>query len=113
MNKLNVQLKMLANKINTATLHPINKHLSNCFFHNQMHYNYKLDENIFKMLIQKNILPIDPNKKVKLIFYNKFKTSNLVTNSNFSPSVGVLQKTNIIYQFKCPLGENNIYSGLT
>ena len=28
MNKLNVQLKILANKINTAKLHPMNTHLS-------------------------------------------------------------------------------------
>ena len=27
-----------------------------------MHYNYKLDENIFKKLIQRNVPPIDPNK---------------------------------------------------
>ena len=53
MNKLNVQLKMLANKINTAKLHPINKHLSN-FYLKQMHYSYKLDENIFKRLIKKH-----------------------------------------------------------
>ena len=30
-----------------------------------MHYNYKLDENISKMLIKRNILPTDPNKKNK------------------------------------------------
>ena len=41
MNKLNVQLKMLAQKINTATLHPINKHLSNFFLPqpNALHIN--------------------------------------------------------------------------
>ena len=54
---------MLANKINTVPLHPVNKHLSNFFYCNQMHYNYKLDENILKTLIQGNILHTDPNKK--------------------------------------------------
>ena len=84
-----------------------------------MYYNYKLDENIFKTLIQRNILSTDPNKKIKLIiYYNKFKTSNLVIKNNSSPLIGVLQKTNVIYQFKCPLGDcisenNNIYIGLT
>ena len=29
MNKLNVKLEMSANEINSATLQPINKHLSN------------------------------------------------------------------------------------
>ena len=44
------------------------------FYRNQMHYNYKSDEKILKTLIHKNILPTDPNKKIKLvIYYNKFK----------------------------------------
>ena len=61
---------------------------------------------ILKTLIHKNILPTDPNKKIKLIiYYNKFKTSNLVIRNNSSPSIGVLQKTNVIYKFKCPLGD--------
>ena len=49
---------------------------------------------------------------------NKFKNSNLVITNNSSPSVGVLQRTNVIYQFKHPLGDcisenKNIYVGLT
>ena len=91
------------------------------FYRNQMHYNNKSDEKILKTLIHRNILPTDPNKKIKLIIYcNKFKTSNLVIRNNSSPSIGVLQKTNVIYKFKCSLGDcisdnnnNNIYVGLT
>ena len=89
------------------------------FYRNQMHYNYKSDEKILKTLIHKNILSTVPNKKIKLIiYYNKFKTSNLVIRNNSSPTIGVLQKTNVIYKFKCPLGDcisdnNNIYVGLT
>ena len=42
----------------------------------------------------------------------------IVIRNNSSPSIGVLQKTNVIYKFKCPLGDcisdnNNIYVGLT
>ena len=45
----------------------------------------------------------------------------MVIRNNSSPSIGVLQKTNVIYKFKCPLGDcisdnnnnNNIYVGLT
>ena len=45
-----------------------------------MHYSYKSDENILKSLIERNILLTDPDKKIKLIiYYNKFKTSNLST----------------------------------
>ena len=44
--------------------------------------------------------------------------SNLVIKNNSSPSFGVLHKTNVIYQFKCSLGDcisenNNIYVSLT
>ena len=39
--------------------------LSSFLYRNQMHYNYKLDENIFKMLIKINILPTEPNKTIK------------------------------------------------
>ena len=58
-------------------------------------------------------------EKIKLIiYYNKFKTFNLVINNNSSSSIWVLQKTNVIYQFKYPLGDcisenNNIYVSLT
>ena len=88
------------------------------FYRNQMHYNYKSDEKILKTLIHRNILPTDPNKKIKLNIYYKFKTSNLVIRNNSSLSIGVLQKTNVIYKFKCPLGDcifdnNTIYVGLT
>ena len=83
-----------------------------------MFYNNKLDENILKILIQRNVLPTDPDKKIKLIYSNKFKTSSLVINNDSSPSIRVLQKQTFIYQFKCPLGDrisenNNIYVSLT
>ena len=102
-----------------CSTHPVNKHISNFFYRNQMHYDYKSDEKILKTLIHRNILPTDPNKRIKLImYYNKFKTSNLVIKNNSSRLIGVLRKTNVIYQFKCPLGDcisenNNIYVGLT
>ena len=63
MNKLNIQLEMSANKIDTATLQPINKDIIILFHRNQMHYNYKLDENILKTLIKRNILSTDLNRK--------------------------------------------------
>ena len=71
------------------------------------------------MFIKRNKLVTDPNKKMKLIiYYNKFKTSNLVINYYSSPSIWFWQKTNIVYQFKCTLWDcdskkNSIYVGLT
>ena len=50
-----------------------------------MHYNFKSDEKILKILIHRNILPTDPNDKMKLIiYYNKFEASNLVIKNNSS-----------------------------
>ena len=51
---------MSANKINTATIQPT---LIKLFYRKQMHYNYKLHENILKTFIKRNILSTDPNKK--------------------------------------------------
>ena len=45
-----------------------------------------------------------PIEGEELFLMTKFKTSNLVIRNNSSPSIGVLQKTNVIYKFKCPLG---------
>ena len=117
------RIKYMIKNVNQQNKHcttaPCQQTYIKLFYHNQMHYNYKSDEKILKTLIHKNILPTDSNKKIKLIIYDdKFKTSNLVIKNNSSPSIGVLQKTNDIYQFKCPLGDcisenNNKYVGLT
>ena len=73
------------------------------FYRNQMHYNYKSDEKILKTLIPRNKLPTDPNKKIKfIIYYNKFKTSNLVIRNNSTPSIGALQKTSLFINLSVP-----------
>ena len=111
---------MLTYKINTVPPPPSQQTYIKLFFYrNQMHYNYKSDEKILKPLIFRNILPTDTNKKIKLtIYYNRFKTSNLVIKNNPSLSIGVLQKTKVIYQYKCHLVDcitenKNMYIGLT
>ena len=45
-------------------------------------------------------------KKVRLrIYYNKFKTSNLIISNNTFPSTKLLDRINVVYMFKCPLGD--------
>ena len=107
---------MLTNKKNSVPHHPVNKHISNIFIVTKCTTIINPIKKILKALIHKNILPTDPNKKIKLviIYYNKFKTSNLGIRNNSTPLIGVLQKTNVIHKFKCPLGDcisdnNNIY----
>ena len=88
------------------------------FYRNQMHHIYKLDQNISKTLIKRNILPLVQLKKIKPIYKNKVKTSNFVFNNNSPFSIGILQKNNVIYHFKCTLEDcisenDSIYVGLT
>ena len=96
-NIVDEQIKRMIKNVNQQNKHctipPSQQTFIKLFYRNQMHYNHELDENISKTLIQINILPTDPNKKIKLIiYYNKFKTSSLVIKNNSSPSIGVLQK---------------------
>ena len=75
------QIKRMIKNVNQQNIHYTSsqQRYIKLFYCNQMHYNYKSDEKILKTLIQRNILPTDPNKKIKLIiYYKKFKTSNLV-----------------------------------
>ena len=56
--------------------------------------------------------PILPKK------YNKFKTSNLIISNNTSSSTELLDRTDVVYMFKCPSEhrvskENNGYVGFT
>ena len=54
----------------------------------------------------KIILPTNPTKKIRLIiYYNKFKTSNLIIFNNSYPSIEHLDGTNVVYMLKCPLGD--------
>ena len=56
--------------------------------------------------------------KIRLIiYYNKFKTSNIIISNNSSRSTELLGRTSVIYMFKCSLedcvsNENNTYFGL-
>ena len=57
-------------------------------------------------------------KKGYIIYYIKFKTSNLIISNNSSHSNELVGRTNAVYMFKCHFGrnafnENNTYVGLT
>ena len=60
------QIKCIIRNVSQQNKHcniPTNKQkVIKLFYQNQMHYNYRLDVNILKRLIKRNILPTDPNK---------------------------------------------------
>ena len=83
----------------------------------QFRNKYEIDEHILKNFIEK-CSPYWCSKKRLIIYYNKFETSNLIISNNSFPFTELLDGTNVIYSFKCPLGdwvsnENNTYVGLT
>ena len=61
------QIKRTIRNVNKQNKHsntPTNKKtFIKLFYRNQMHFNYKLDENILETLIKRNILSTVPNKK--------------------------------------------------
>ena len=59
-----------------------------------MHYNYKLDKQAITNIIKRHIKPIKKRKQIKLIYYTKFKTSNLIVKNNTNSTKIHLNKTN-------------------
>ena len=81
---------MLAIKINTATLHRVNKHLSNIFTATKCTTIINEMKIYQKHWFKEIKSPLIPIKKRLIMYYNKFKTSNFVIDNNSSPSIGVL-----------------------
>ena len=63
-----------------------------------MHYNYKLNKQAITNIIKRHIKPIEKQKQIKLIYYTKFKTSNLIVKNNNSAKI-LLNQTNVAYKF--------------
>ena len=64
-----------------------------------MHNNYKLDEQAITNILKRHIKPIEKQKQIKLIYYTKFKTSNLIIKNNTNSAKIHLNKTNVVYKF--------------
>ena len=85
-----------------------------------MHYNYKLDEQVITNVIKRHFKSIKKQAQIKLIiYYTKFKTSNLIVKNNSNSAKILLNQTNVVNRFICPFREclpknkNNPYIGYT
>lgn len=110
MNKLDEPLQILTYIKNNIILPQIALNISTYYNRSQMHSNYKEDEKVLKNFIGPNISapprPTKPRKKIKLIiYYTKFNKTNLIIRNDSSPPTSVLEKTNIVYQFNCSMGD--------
>ena len=88
------------------------------YYHNQYSSAYKTDERVLKNIIKSNTTCIDPQDSLKvIIYYKNTYTSGLVSKNNQAPPVNQLQQTDLIYEYKCQIGDcehqNSSYIGLT
>ena len=80
---------------------------------------YKADEKSVRGIIARNCIPSDPQRSLKLIiYYRSHRTSNLVMISDLSKDTAILKAKNVVYEFKCPIGDcarrlNSTYIGYT
>ena len=73
------------------------------FYCNQMTAHHKHDENTLKNIIKNSITPTDPETHIRIIiYYRKFKTSNLLVR-NSPPPPSPISQSNVVYKFTCPL----------
>ena len=87
---------------------------------NQMHFDYKLDEQTKTNNIKRRIKPIEKEKLIKpVIYFTRFKTLNLLVKNNTNSDKILLNLTNIVYKFIGPFREclsknkSNIHIGYT
>ena len=87
------------NQQNLGTIH-------NVFYRNQMNQNYLLDEKVLKNIVKNNVKCHKEEDTVKLnIYYKNSKTSNLLIKNSPDLQKGELQRTCVIYEYKCPEGD--------
>ena len=91
---VDTEFKQLINKLEHSIDNILNhKQSINLYYKKHFHSNYMIDEHIFKKKLSKNVHPNDPTKKIRfVIYYNKFKTSNLIKSNNTSPSTKLIER---------------------
>ena len=84
-----------------------------------MSSSYKTDEKILRSIVSRNCIPANANDKITLnVFYQSPRVSGLVMKNNLSCVPSLLRSTNVVYKFKCTLGDcarlpNSTYIGHT
>ena len=83
-----------------------------------MNYNNKLDKQAKTYIIERHIKAMEKQKQIKfIIYYTKFKTSNLIVKNNTNSLKLHINQTNAVYKFIRPFREglpknkNNSYIG--
>ena len=68
-----------------------------------MHKNYKVDEQVIILIINRHIKPTGPQNQINLImYYTKFQTSNIIVKNNINSTKTLRTQTNVVNIFTCP-----------
>ena len=72
------------------------------YYKAQMSTAYKVEEKVIKRIINNNVKPRDPEKKIQLnVYYKSKRTSNLLIKNNTASSLSMLQRSNVVYKIEC------------
>ena len=67
---------------------------------------YKTDERVLKSIITQNTRCLQPDDHLNLItYYKNRKTASLIIKNNLNPITDMLKQTNVVYSYKCNLGD--------
>ena len=98
------QISVFLHNFSTNPSQPDKKSID-LYYRNQFHQSYRQDESVIKDILKKCISPVDLEFTIKLIvYYKKFKTANLIIRNAPPLQKSHVSLTNVVYQFKCPLG---------
>ena len=89
------------------------------FYKNTMSPAYKTDEKVLRSIVLRHCRPVTPGDQLRLtIYYQNHTTRSLLMTNNPTRDTSMLKQTNVIYKYKCQIGDcalrpNCSYIGLT
>ena len=84
-----------------------------------MSSSYKTEEKILRDIVSRNCIPVNANDKITLnVYYQSPRVSGMVMRNNLACVPSLLKATNVVYRFKCTIGDcarlsNSTYIGHT
>ncbi|XP_069185010.1 uncharacterized protein [Procambarus clarkii] len=86
---------------NTTPIPPIR-----LFYRNFFSTVHKTEERVLKDIVNRNVIPTDKNQRIQLtIYYKTRKTASILMRNSPDTKQNALKETNVVYAFKCPLGD--------
>ena len=76
------------------------------YYENSMSQAYKADEKVLRAIVKRHCRTVSAADELKLVvFYRNPKTCSLIMNNNPTRDRSLLKQSNVIYSYKCTLGD--------